>query len=88
MTKRSRDRILDPDKNRTKKVVVVAQLLEQLLPTPEVRSSNSAIGKIYIEHLMPTILEFEKTDIKEKRGRDWPIFKNRIKNNIIFLNFR
>ena len=29
--------------------VVVAQLVERLLPIPDVRSSNPVIGKIYIE---------------------------------------
>ena len=36
-------------------VVVVAQLGERLLPTPEVCSSNRVIRKIYIEHLMSTV---------------------------------
>ena len=30
--------------------VVVAQLIERSLPTPEVRGSDPVIGKIYIEH--------------------------------------
>ena len=33
-------------------VVVVAQLAERLLPTPEVRRSNPVIGEIYIEHCL------------------------------------
>ena len=32
--------------------VVVAQLVERSLPTPEVRGSNPVIGKIYIEHCL------------------------------------
>ena len=32
--------------------LVVAQLIEQSLPTPEVGGSNRVIGKIYIEHLL------------------------------------
>ena len=56
--------------------MVVAQLVERLLPTPEICGSNPVIGKIYIEHLLSTILKFEKTKrIKEKRGREWSIFK-------------
>ena len=30
--------------------VAVTQLVERLLPIPEVRGSNPVIGKIYIEH--------------------------------------
>ena len=41
--------------------VVVAQLVEQLLLIPEVRSSNPVISKIYIEHcLLSTILKRQK----------------------------
>ena len=32
--------------------VVVTQLGEQSLPTPEVRGANPVIGKIYIEHCL------------------------------------
>ena len=32
--------------------VVVAQLVERLLPIPEVCGSNPVIGKNYIEHLL------------------------------------
>ena len=45
--------------------VVVAQLVERLLPIPEARGSNPVIGKNYIEHLLSTV--FEKTKIKKKR---------------------
>ena len=42
--------------------VFVAQLVEQLLPTPEIRGSNTAIGKfLYIINCI------EKTKIKKKR---------------------
>ena len=37
--------------------VVVAQLVERLLPMPEVRSSNPVIDKNYIEHLLSTVLK-------------------------------
>ena len=40
---------------RKNRAVVVAQLVERLLPIPEVRGSNRVIGKnlyIYIEHLL------------------------------------
>ena len=46
--------------------VVVAQLVERLLPIPEDRGSNTVIGKnLYIEHLF-TVDCFEKTKIKKK----------------------
>ena len=31
--------------------MVVAQLVERLLPIPRVRGSNRVIGKIYFQHL-------------------------------------
>ena len=36
--------------------MVVAQLVECLLPILEARSSNPLIGKIYIEHLFTCLL--------------------------------
>ena len=48
--------------------MVVAQLVEQLLPIPEV------IGKIYIEHLF-TVNCIEKTKIKKKEAGKWLILK-------------
>ena len=53
--------------------VVVAQLMEQLLPIPEVRGSNKVIGKIYSENLF-TVNCIEKTK-KEKSDREWPNLK-------------
>ena len=44
---------------------MVAQLVELLLPIPEVRGSNPVIGKIYIEHFTANCIE--KTKIKKKR---------------------
>ena len=60
--------------------MVVAQLVEQLIPTPEVRSLNLVIGKIDIERLLSTLLKFEKTKIKEYRGPEWPIFLKKTLN--------
>ena len=41
--------------------VVVAQLVERLLPIPEVHGSNPVIGKIYIEHcLLSTVYKRQK----------------------------
>ena len=52
--------------------VVVAQLVERLLPIPEVRGSNPVIGKNLYRTF--TVNCIEKTR-KRKRGREWPIFK-------------
>ena len=40
--------------------MVVAQLVERLLLTPEVRGSNPVIGIIYIERLLSTVLKRQK----------------------------
>ena len=55
-------------------VVVVAQLVERLLPTPEVRGSNPVIFKIYIEHLF-AVNCIEKTKIKKKEAENGPFKK-------------
>ena len=49
--------------------VVVAQLVERLLPTPEVRGSNPVIGKLlyWIFNYLPTVNCIERTKIKKKR---------------------
>ena len=57
--------------------VVVAQLVEQLLPSPKVRFSNPVIGKIYIECLLVNV-GFEKTKIKGKMRLGMPQLKNSI----------
>ena len=55
-------------KSRT---VVLAELAERSLPTPEVCGSNSIIGKIYIEYcLLSTVMKRRKED---QRGLEWPI---------------
>ena len=46
--------------------VVVAQLVERLPPTLEIRGSNPVIGKTFIKHLF-TVNCVEKTKIKKKR---------------------
>ena len=56
--------------------MVVAQLVEQLLPIPEARGSNPVIGKIYIEHLFATVNCIEKTKIKKKRSGLTHFLKN------------
>ena len=56
--------------------VVVAQLLKRSLPIPEVHGSNPAIGKIYWTFVYCQL--YWKDENKEKRGREWPIFKTLI----------
>ena len=48
----------------------MAQLVEQLLPIPEVRGSNPVIAKIYIEHLLSALMKDENT---EKEAVDDPL---------------
>ena len=49
------------------------KLTERLLPIPVVRGSNPVIGKIYIEHLLSTVLKKRKL---RKRGRECPFKKH------------
>ena len=42
------------------RAVVVAQLVERLLLIPEVHGLNSDIKKIYIEHILSTVLKRQK----------------------------
>ena len=53
--------------------MVVAQLAEWSLPTPEICGSNSVIGKISSDHLF-TFNYIEETK-KDKRDREWSIFQ-------------
>ena len=53
--------------------VVVAQLVERLLPTQEVRGSNPVIGKNLFIYLFSVNCVLKRRK-KEKRGREWPIF--------------
>ena len=53
-------------KNCSAWAVAVARLVEWSLPTPEVRGSNTAIDKIYIDHLF-TVKCNENDKIKKKR---------------------
>ena len=52
--------------------VVVVQLVERSLPTPEVCGSNRVIGKFYTSHNLLTVLKRRKW---RKRGRVWPFKK-------------
>ena len=53
----------------SRRAVVVAQLVKQSLPSPEVRSSNPVIYSINLY----TINCIKKTKIKNKSCREWPI---------------
>ena len=64
--------------------MVVAQLVERLLPIPEVCGSNPVIGKdvyIGIEHLhsVNCVLKRRK---QRKRGREWPILKEQKRTQV------
>ena len=61
--------------------MVVAQLVEWLLPTPEVRGMNPSIGKIHFERL-PSVNCIEKTKIKKKRCRECHIEKRLLRSII------
>ena len=66
--------------------VVVAQLVERLPPTLEIRGSNPVIGKTFIKHLF-TVNCVEKTKIKKKRP-GMAHLKNKDSNNLFLLSFR
>ena len=55
------------DKKVKRRAVVVAQLVERLLPISDVRRLNPIINKIYIEHLF-TVNCIEKTKKKTRPG--------------------
>ena len=50
--------------------MVVAQLVEQLLPIPEVRVSNPVISKIYIyiEHFLLSTVYWKNEDKEKEAG--------------------
>ena len=58
-------------KNITSRAVVVAQLVEWSLPTPEVSDSNPVMGKLLYQTLncLPTVNCIETTKINKKRPR-------------------
>ena len=58
----------------------VAQLVERLLPTPEVLSSKPVIGKFI--YLTFTVNCIEKTKINEKEVGNGPFLKNNAKTTI------
>ena len=50
--------------------MVVAQLVEWSLRTPDIHGSNTDTSKMFNRTV-------EKTKIKIKKAREWPIFKKR-----------
>ena len=65
------------------RAVVVAQLVVQLLPTPEGRGSNPVIGKLCMVHLL-TVSCIVKTKIMKK----WPGMGHFLKNNSTLIKVR
>ena len=59
------------------RAVVVAQLVERLLSTPEIRGSNPDIGKI-----LSTNCTIEKTKKKKKKAGNGPSLKKMQEANI------
>ena len=64
--------------------MVVAQLVERSLPTPEVCDSNPVIGTIYIERLLTTLLKRRKN--RKEEAENGP-FKNNISHQEIDQTF-
>ena len=57
-------------------MVVVAQLVELPLPTPEVRGLNPVTGEFFEKNICLHIVNcIEKTKIKEKEAGIFPFFK-------------
>ena len=68
----------------------MAQLVERLLPIPEVRDLNPVIGKnLLISNICILSTVYWKDENKRKRGREWPIFfkKNKKRINIFLSRF-
>ena len=57
-------KILPNTKKPSNWEVVMAQLVQQLLPIPEVRGSTPVISKIYIEHLFTCL---QSTVLKRRK---------------------
>ena len=62
----------------------MAQLVEQLLLTPEIRGSNPVIGKFFYYWLYLNL--YWKDENKEKRGREMPIYFLKKEDNNICWN--
>ena len=59
--------------------VVVAQLVERSLPTPEIRGSNPVIGKLLYQtfNCLSTVSCIEKTKLKKKEAGNGPFLKEK-----------
>ena len=68
--------VFEKNENKQKGAVVVEQLVERSLPIPVVRSSNPVISKIYIEHLLSTVLK--RLKLRKKRPRMSHFFKKEV----------
>ena len=79
--------LFEKTKNKLKWAVVVAQLVEQLLPIPEVCSSNPVIGKkLFVLNICLLSTGYWKDENKEKEARNGPFFK--IKMSWGWSNFK
>ena len=58
--------------------MVVAQLIEQLLPIPEVHGLNPVIGKILLKFNICLLSNVYWKDKNKKRGLGWAIFKKKV----------
>ena len=82
METRDSSRNLSPPRNPNNEIkklyirgVVVAQLVEWLLPTPEVGGSNPVNWKFLYRHLFVYCQLYWKDEIKEKEEGTGPFFK-------------
>ena len=58
------------------RAVVLAQLVERSLPTPEIRGSQPVVGKLLYRtfNCLSTVNCIEKTKIKKKEAGNGPFF--------------
>ena len=54
------------------RAVILTQLVERSLQTPEVWGSKPVMAKNYIEHLLSPEMKFEKTKRKDKEAENYP----------------
>ena len=54
------------------RAVILTQLVERSLQTPEVWGSKPVMAKNYIEHLLSPVLKFEKMKRKETEAENYP----------------
>ena len=69
--------------------VVLEQLIEVLLPTPEISKSNQFNGNIIYNPLYQKL--YRKDENEEKRGREWPDLRktfHRFGNALFYVTVR